>query len=259
MVLITGASMGIGLEFANVFAKNGFDLYLVARSEDKLKNLAIELENKYRVKAEVQAIDLSVPGAAKTVYDQIKNKGFDIEILVNNAGFGDFGFFVETEWEKERQMIELNILAVTHFSKLFSKDMADRKSGKILNMGSIASFMPGPGMAVYFATKAFVLSFSEAISNELEGTGVTVFCLCPGPTQSNFYKAANLKSSKIFNSDLIPSSAEVAEFGFQALMTNKVVSIPGFWNKLMAVSVRFIPRFLVRKIVGYVQINLPAK
>ena len=251
--LITGASMGIGLEFAHVFAKNGYDLYLVARSEDKLLALARELESGHKVKVDIQALDLSKTDSALEVFQETKRRKIDIEILVNNAGFGDFGMFSEAEWSKEKQMIDLNITALTHFTKLFLAEMLQRKSGKILNVASIAAFLPGPIMAVYFATKAYVLSFSEAISNELEGTGVAVTCLCPGPTESNFQSAANMHESKAVKGQKLSTAKEVAEYGFDSLMENKVVAIPGILNYIMANSVRFTPRFLVRKIIRFAQ------
>lgn len=252
-VLITGASMGIGLEFAYVFAKNGFDLYLVARSADKLKALASEIEAKYQVNCHVQALNLTLPNAAEEVFKACKAQHIEIEILVNNAGLGEFGFFAETDWEKEKQILDLNMLTLTHFTKLFLKEMVQRKSGKILNVASTAAFQPGPTMAVYYASKAYVLSFSEAISNELEGSGVTVTCLCPGPTASNFQNTANLGESKLVKGRKLPGSKEVAEYGYQALMQGEVVAIHGFMNAFMAFLTRFTPRFLVRKLVRQVQ------
>ncbi len=251
--LITGASMGIGLEFAHVFAKNGYHLYLVARSADKLENLAREISGKYKVNVDFQAIDLSKPDVAKEIYEETKRKNIAIEVLVNNAGFGDFGMFYQTDWKKEKQMIALNITTLVDLTKCFVKDMMERKSGKILNLASTAAFQPGPTMAVYYATKAFVLSFSEAISNELEGTGVTVSCLCPGPTESNFMATANLLESRLVKGKKLPSSKEVAEYGYKALMNKEVVAIHGYVNYLLANAVRFLPRFIVRKLVRFIQ------
>lgn len=251
--LITGASMGIGYELAKQFAQNGNNVVLVARSADKLNAIASEFETAYKIKADVIAVDLSKPNIAEEVYDEVKKRGISIEYLINNAGFGEFGMFFETDWNKEKMMIDLNITTLTHFCKLYVKDMLARKSGKIMNVASTASFQPGPTMAVYYATKAYVLSFSEAISNELEGTGVTVTALCPGPTESNFQAAANLEESKLVKGKKLPTAAEVAEYGYKALMRGKVVAIHGFKNYLLAQSNRFAPRAVVLKIVRFMQ------
>jgi hypothetical protein len=251
--LITGASMGIGYELAKQFAQKGNNVVLVARSADKLNAIASEFEKAYKIKADVIAVDLSKPNIAEEVYDEVKKRGISIDYLVNNAGFGEFGMFYETDWDKEKMMIDLNMTTLTHFCKLYVKDMVARKSGKIMNVASTASFQPGPTMAVYYATKAYVLSFSEAISNELEGTGVTVTALCPGPTESNFQAAANLEESKLVKGKKLPTAAEVAEYGYKALMRGKVVAIHGFKNYLLAQSNRFAPRAVVLKIVRFMQ------
>ncbi len=251
--LITGASMGIGYELARKFAKKGHNVLLVARSEDKLKVITKELEAEYGIKADYITADLSKENIAQNVYDEVKRRGINIDFLINNAGFGDFGMFNETAWNKEKQMIDLNITTLVHFCKLFVTDMIAQKSGKIMNVASTAAFQPGPTMAVYYATKSFVLSFSEAISNELEGTGVSVTALCPGATESGFQAAANLEESKLVKGKKLPTSAEVAEYAFDAMMANKVVAIHGFMNTIMATSVRFTPRFMVRKMVRFIQ------
>lgn len=252
-VLITGASMGIGLEFAQEFARRGYPLILVARSEGKLASLAAEIAKKTKVDVRYLALDLSLPEAPQQLAEFTRAQKLPVEILVNNAGFGEFGFFAETDWEKEARMIDLNMRTLTHLTKLYLPEMIARKSGKVLNVASTAAFQPGPTMAVYYATKAYVLSFSEAISNELEGTGVTVTALCPGPTESNFQAAANLDDSKLFKGKKLPSSKEVAIYGIDALLDGKVVAIHGVMNAIMAFSVRFTPRFLVRKLVRAIQ------
>jgi hypothetical protein len=251
--LITGASMGIGYELARQFAQHGNDLVLVARSADKLTAIAADFAKRYSIRVEVIAADLSQPDAAQTVYDEVKRRGLSIEYLVNNAGFGEFGMFVETDWRKEQQMIDLNITTLTHFCKLFVRDMVAQRSGKILNVASTAAFQPGPTMAIYYATKAYVLHFSEAINNELEGTGVSVTALCPGATESNFQAAANLTESKLVKGKKLPTSAEVAEYGYKAMMRGQTVAIHGVMNYLMANSVRFTPRALVVKIARWMQ------
>lgn len=251
--LITGASGGIGMEFAKVHAAAGDNVVLVARSESKLKALKSELEAKHGIEAHVVVKDLSQPNAAQEVYDFLNEKGIAIAYLINNAGFGEFGMFYETEWEKEAQMIHLNITALTHFTKLFIRDMVARGSGRVLNVASTAAFQPGPTMAVYFATKAYVLHFSEAINNEVSDKGVTVTALCPGPTESGFQTAASMEDSKLFKNKKIPTSAEVAAYGHHAMHKGKAVAVHGLMNALMARSVGFAPRSLVVKIARKMQ------
>lgn len=241
--LITGASSGIGYELATVFAKNKIDAVLVARSEDKLNHLAQMLANKYQIKTKVIAVDLSQRDAPKHVYDKLNNVGIEVDYLVNNAGFGDYGEFKDADWEKEETMLDLNIKALTYFTKLFLPDMLKRNKGRILNLGSTGSFQPCPLMAVYCASKAYVLSFSEALANELKGTNITVTALCPGATKSGFQEKAEIEDSK-FVKNLV-SAEDVAEFGYNAMMKGKTVAVHGFMNKIMASSVRFIPRKIV--------------
>lgn len=247
--LITGASSGIGYELARIFAREKYNLVLVARSEKKLHDIADELTKAHGVNVQVLVKDVSVLASATEIYETLKQKGVVVDVLVNNAGFGDFGFFTETKWEKELEMINLNITALTALTKLFVGDMVARKSGKILNVASTASFQPGPLMAVYYATKAYVLSFSEAIANELSGTGVTVTALCPGPTESGFQVAADMQDSKLVKGKKIPTSKDVAEYAYKSLMSGKVVAVHGVMNKVMAQSVRYTPRAVVRSIV----------
>jgi hypothetical protein len=251
--LITGASMGIGYELAKQHAAQGDHVVLVARSADKLAAIAQELTKTYGIKAEVIATDLSQPNVAQAVYDEIKRRGIRIEYLVNNAGFGHFGFFHETDWAKEKQMIDLNITTLSQFCKLFLQDMVARQSGKILNVASTAAFQPGPTMAIYYATKAFVLHFSEAIGNEVADKGVTVTALCPGATESGFQIAAAMEESRLVKGRSLPTAASVAAYGYRAMMAGKAVAIPGFMNWLLANSVRFTPRALVVKIARMIQ------
>lgn len=251
--LITGASSGIGLEFAKVFAANKNNLVLVARSEEKLNQLATELSNNFGITVKVIAADLSKMEQVQQVYNTCKNANIQIDYLVNNAGFGTYGFFVETDWKKTEEMIDLNIKSLTLLSRLFGADMVANKSGKILNVASTAAFQPGPTMAVYFATKSYVLFLSEAMSNELKGTGVTVTCLCPGATESGFMAAASLEDSALFKNRKLPSSAEVALFGYKAMMKGKMTVIHGIMNYLVANSIRLAPRSWVLPIVRKVQ------
>jgi short-subunit dehydrogenase len=251
--LITGSSNGIGLELAKVHASKGGNLVLVARNKAKLDELKVELERQYKITVYTIGKDLSLPHAAQEVYDEIKSQQIQIDYLVNNAGFGDFGMFVETDWNKELQMINLNITTLTHFTKLYVRDMVKRGSGKILNVASTAAFQSGPTMAVYYATKAYVLSFSEALDNEVSNKGVSVTTLCPGPTESGFQAAAAMEESNLVKGKKLPSSREVAEYGYASMMKGKTVAIHGMMNYLMANSVRFLPRALVVKVTRMIQ------
>lgn len=250
--LITGASNGIGLELAKLFARDGHDLVLVARSEDKLRELATEMERTHGISALVIAKDLSDPAAPAEVYEQVQAAGIRIDVLVNNAGYGSFGLFAETDLDFELKMIRLNIESLTHLSKRYVRDMIAQKSGRILNVASTASFQPGPLMAVYYASKAYVLSFSEALANELTGTGVTVTALCPGATASGFQEMANMQNSKLVQGAIMDAKT-VAEIGYRGLLEGRTVVIPGLTNKVMATSTRFMPRKLVTKIVRTIQ------
>jgi len=243
--LITGASGGLGVEFARIHASKGDDLVLVARSKAKMDQLKIELENEFAVSVCVIAIDLSVTSALQLIYDELKSQHIHVDYLINNAGFGDFGLFAECDWERQLEMINLNITALAGLTRLFLPEMIRSGFGKILNIASTAAFQPGPTMSIYFATKAFVLSFSEAIANELKGTGVTVTALCPGATETGFKSAAALGKSNLFKGNGIARSKDVAEFGYKAMMKGKTVVVQGFLNLLMAESVRFAPRNLV--------------
>ena len=252
--LITGASSGIGYELAKIHAAKGGNLVLVARNISKLDELKLELETQFKVSVYTIGKDLSVVDAALEVYNETSEKGIQIDYLINNAGFGDFGMFSDTEWDKEYQMINLNITALTQFTKLYLKDMLKRKSGKIMNVASTAAFVPGPTMAVYCATKPYVLSFSEAVDNEVREFGVSITALCPGATQSGFIAAASAEESALFKGKKLPSSKEVAVFGYDAMIKGKAVVIHGLPNKILAFIVRFTPRKLVvkisRKVIG---------
>jgi uncharacterized protein len=251
--LITGASLGIGLEFARSFAAAKNNLVLVARSEAKLAALANELKTTYGITVKVIAADLSNMQEVQKVYDTCKAENISIDYLVNNAGVGEFGLFAEGNWDKTEQMIDLNMKSLTKMCRLFIPDMIARKAGKIMNVASTAAFQPGPTMAVYYATKSYVLFFSEAIYNELQGTGVSVTCLCPGATESGFQAAAAMEESNLVKGKKLPTSKEVAEFGYKAMMNNKMTVIHGFMNTLMATSVRFTPRKLVLWMVRKIQ------
>ena len=249
--LITGASNGIGLELARIHASKGGNLVLVARNKAKLDELKLELEKEFNILVYIIGKDLSMANAAQEVYNETNQQKIQIDYLINNAGFGDFGMFTETDWNKELQMINLNITTLTQFTKLYLQDMVARKSGKIMNVASTAAFQPGPTMAVYYATKAYVLSFSEAVDNEVSDKGVTVTSLCPGATESGFQAAAAMEESALVKGKKLPTSKEVAEYGYKAMLSGKTVAIHGIMNYLMANSVRFAPRaftvWMVRK------------
>ena len=251
--LITGASGGIGYELAYIHAKQGGNLVLVARSKNKLDQLKNDLENKYNINAYVIEKDLALRDSAKEVYEELVKNNIKVDYLINNAGFGDFGFFNDGNWEKLERMINLNITSLTQLTKLFLKDMIKSGSGKIMNVSSTAAFQPGPLMAVYYATKAYVLSFSEAINDELKNTGVTVTTLCPGATKSGFQEVALLHESRLIKGRKLPSSKEVAQYGYNAMLKGKSVAIHGTFNYLLANSIRFAPRSLVVKVARFIQ------
>jgi len=246
--LITGASNGIGLELAKIHASKGGDLVLVARNKSKLDEIKTELEKQYKVSVYVISKDLSLTNAAQEVYNETNKENIQIDYLINNAGFGDFGMFAETDWNKELQMINLNITTLTHFTKLYLQDMIKRNSGKIMNVASTAAFQSGPTMAVYFATKAYVLSFTEAVSNEVSDKGITITALCPGATETGFQNAAGMEESNLFKGKKLPTAKQVADYGYISMIKGKTVAIHGIMNYIMSNSVRFSPRALVLKI-----------
>ena len=251
--LITGASTGIGKELARIIAEKGTNLVLVARSLEKLENLKIELEAKNKVSVFTIALDLSEANAGLEVYEQVVQLGLEVTYLINNAGVGLYGEFYATDWERENTMINLNITSLTQLTKLFLKGMMERNRGRIMNVASTAAFQPGPLMSVYFASKAYVLHFSEAIGYELRDTGITVTTLCPGPTISEFKDTASMGQSRLFKQKGIPSSAAVAEYGYKSMMKGKSVAIHGWKNRLLASSTGFAPRRLVLAIADRIQ------
>ncbi|MEX2028179.1 MAG: SDR family oxidoreductase [Candidatus Curtissbacteria bacterium] len=251
-VLITGASGGIGLELARVFAQNKYDLVLVARSRGKLLEIKKELEQKNGVSVFPVVQDLTLPGAPEDVYKKVKAKKIKIDVLVNNAGFGAHGKFTETNLEDELGSIHLNVLALTALTKFFVLDMAGAKKGKILNVASTAAFIPSPVMAVYHATKAYVLSFSEALAVDLKGKGIVVCALCPGPVETGFAERAGMGNSLLFKTFAVDAK-DVARAGYAGLMQGKMVVVPGFLNNVSIFIVRFSPRTLVLKITGKLQ------
>ncbi len=255
VALITGASGGIGLELARVFARNKHDLVLVARSGGKLEAIAGQLEGKHAIKVTVHAADLRDSEAPQRLFDTLLSDGVHISVLVNNAGIGLGGEFSELDVQPQLDMIDLNVSALTHLTRLFLPQMIRRKSGRILNVASTAAFQPGPLMAVYYASKAYVLSLSQALAEELRDSGVTVTALCPGPTESDFAKSAGLENSRLFALGMIASAADVAEYGYDATMSGKRIAIPGIKNKLVAQVNRLVPRRMSARFIRKVQEN----
>lgn len=247
VALVTGASAGLGVEFARQLSKRGYALVLAARRKERLEQLARELGN-----ARALAVDLSKKDAAAKVIADIHANGDVVDLLVNNAGFGLIGRFAELGAERERQMIDLNVGTLTDLCRAVAPEMIDRKSGGIINVASTAAFQPGPKMAVYFATKAFVLSLSEALHEELKPDGIKVSCLCPGPTRTEFGDVAGFGGNGMFDR-VAMNASEVVKAGLDGLDKNKAVVIPGLINKVGAVSGRFAPRSVVRKIAGAIK------
>jgi short-subunit dehydrogenase len=243
--LITGASGGIGYELAKLFARDHCNLVLVARSAHKLNQVAAELQTQFGVTVNAIALDLCAAPAPKFLFDQLQREGVAVDILVNNAGFGGFGEFAGMAEEEILGQIQLNITALTYLTRLFLPGMVARRSGKIMNVASTAAFQPGPLMAVYYATKAYVLSFSEALANEVAGSGVVVSCFCPGATDTGFQKRAGIENSRLFKKIGAMSVETVARDGYRGLMAGRTVVISGLQNWLVAESVRFAPRKLV--------------
>ncbi len=254
--MVTGAASGLGLELARLLAADGYRLCLVDYNRDALLKAQRDLEGSFGITAEVHVMDLGTAGAADRLWNELSNRQFDV--LVNNAGFGLYGFFTETDWEKEESMLHLHILALTRLTKLVLTGMQKRGSGRILNVSSLAAFQPGPLMSVYYASKAYILSFSEALSNEVKGTGVTVTVLAPGWFRTNFqkttarYSRVEESSAKLHTS----TAASVARKGYRAMMKGKVYVIPGLANKLMATAPRVIPRRTMTSIIRWIQERL---
>src|ERR1044071_1006887 len=251
--LVTGASGGIGEELARLFAADGHDLVLVARSRDKLARLSEELGGKHGVKARVLAADLARDEAPREIFEELSAGGVSVDALVNNAGFGSYGLFAETDLKSELDLLRVNVVALTHLTKLFLPGMIARRRGYVMNVASTAAFQPGPLMAVYYASKAYVLSFSEALANECEGTGVVVSALCPGPTETGFVAAVpGMGESKLFDRAVMDART-VAEAGYRDMFDGKAVVIPGLRNTLPARSIGFFPRGLVTRVVRGIQ------
>ncbi|HXV15013.1 MAG TPA: SDR family oxidoreductase [Candidatus Krumholzibacteria bacterium] len=253
VALVTGASMGLGAEFARLLASEGYDLVVTARSADRLGALKKEIEGLHGVGVRVVVHDLADPRAPVAIYDDVRAAGLEIDVLVNNAGFGMYGLFHQSDLQTELDMIQVNIAAVVHLTKLFARDMVARKRGRILNVASTAGFQPGPLQSVYYASKAFVLSFTEAIANELRGTGVTATALCPGPTPTEFQKRAHVGKVRGLRLMMRINPDVVVRAGYAGMMKGKAVVVPGALNNVMAFTVRFFPRRMVTAVVRRIQ------
>jgi len=251
--LITGASAGIGRELARVFARHQHDVVLVARRGDRLRELAAELEIAGEVTAHSIVADLADAEGPKRLYDEVRERGLEIEYLVNNAGFGTFGPFATTDVDETMGLVRLNIGALTELTARFLPEMVERHSGRVLNVASAAAFQPGPLMATYYASKAYVLHLTEAINEELEGKGVSATALCPGPVRTEFQDVAGMQTSGLVLDRRLISVEEVAQTGYDAMMRGKALVVPGLGSKLLAFSIRFAPRRFVAKFVRRLQ------
>jgi short-subunit dehydrogenase len=250
--LITGASSGIGRDLAFEHAARGGDVVLVARREDKLQAIAAELIDRHEVEAVAIACDLANPVSAPRLHQDITSRGIEIDILINNAGFGGLGRFTEIDPARHEAMIQLNVLALTQLTRAYLPEMIARGRGRIMNVASTAAFVPGPLQAVYFATKAYVLSLTEALAVELEGTGVTVTALCPGATSTEFAERAGAQRLKFFQEGTA-TSTDVAGFGYEQMLAGKTVAVHGTRNRMLPRLVRLLPRSVPPKLVRRMQ------
>ncbi len=244
--VVTGGASGIGLEFVKLLISDNYKVYVVDNSQENLSKLSSILNSKY---FETILQDLSKTDSPEKLYKILKNK--DIDVLINNAGFGTFGKFHKTDWKIEKDMINLHVLNTTHLTKLFLKDMVKKNEGKILNIASVAAFQPGPLMSLYYATKAYILHFTEAISNEVKDKNICISVLCPGQTKTNFQKNVSTKKNKIKFNTACP--IKVAKYGYESLKRNVTVSIPGFWNNFIIFLGRLLPRSTSTNLVRYIQ------
>ncbi len=250
--LVTGAASGLGYELAFLLIKDDYNLVLVDIDAPKLKEVKQFFNKEYKNTVTILVKDLSQPDVAQEIYNEVKQLPI-IDVLVNNAGFGLFGTFANTDWKRESEMLHLHVLTTTHLTKLILPAMISRKSGKILNISSLAAFQPGPMMSMYYASKSYILSFSEAIANELKGTGVTVTALCPGPTKTLFQQTVSNNCSENKISFNMACASDVALYGYNAMKKGKTVAIPGVFNKFLSTIPRFVTRNMATRIVRNIQ------
>ncbi len=247
--IITGASTGIGMELTKILAECGHHLLLISRNKEALERLKAQIKQKNNQQIHIFPLDLTRPNTAMEVYNYCRENKYNVNYLINNAGFGESGFFHSSEWLKTEQMIQLNITALTQLTRIFVEDMVKNRSGKILNVSSTAAFQPGPLMAVYYASKAFVLNFSEALNNEVKDFGVSVTTVCPGPTATNFQSVAQIQDTVLVKGKKLMSAAEVAQAAWKGMEKNKALVIPGFKNTFLTVIQRIFPRSLAVQVV----------
>jgi short-subunit dehydrogenase len=246
--LVTGASSGIGYELAKLFAKDGKNLVIVARSQDRLEELRTEIDDEYETTVIVLPKDLSNPNSPQEIFSELQQRHINVDVLVNNAGFGVWGKFSETDLQKELEMIQVNVTSLIHLTKLFLKGMLENKSGWILNVASLCAFTPVPLESVYCGTKANILHFSEALANELKGTSVSVTCLCIGLAKTGFHKRAKMEDTRVAKRKMM-DAATVAQDGLNALKKRKVITVPGLQYKVWPLLARVAPRNLITTIM----------
>lgn len=249
--IVTGGASGLGLEFAKILLSDGYQVIVIDKDHISLSEFLKEVGEQYKNSITLMTKDLSEKGVAKEIHEALKDR--KIDVLINNAGFGLFGKFQETDWEREESMINLHIMNTTHLTKLFLKDMLKRDSGEILNIASLAGFQPGPLMSIYYASKAYVLHFTEAIANEIKETGVSISVLCPGQTRTNFQRTVSASSSKNKIGFNVACPVAVAKYGYKALQKGVVVIIPGRFNKFLANLNRVLRRSTSTSIVRRIQ------
>lgn len=250
VALITGASAGLGEQFARRFARDGHDVILVARGASRLEALAATLQKEHGVTAHVLPADLSRPEAPEQLFAQVAERGLVVDFLVNNAGFGSAGPFLDQDVKREAEMVEVNCTALLKLTHLFARPMRERGQGRILNVASTAGFQPGPYMATYYATKAFVVSLSEALAYELKGTGVTVTCHCPGATHTEFAQRAGNDKTRLFQRSGVAKASDVVDHAYAQMMRGSVLAIHGVFNGIAAFMVRLSPRAAVRAVAA---------
>ena len=257
IALVTGASSGIGSELARLFAADGFDVVLVARTGAALEELAQEIEERHAVETHVVPMDLARDDAPATLVTELQSRGVQVDALVNSAGFNQFGPFAESDERRMLDLVAVNIRALTHLTRLVLPGMVERRRGRVVNLSSNAAFQPGPLMAAYYASKAYVLSLSIALAEELRGTGVTVTALCPGPTATGFQAAASMEDSKIVVGRSLPSAAEVAAWGYAAVKRGKPFAVQGARWQGVAFATRFLPRTTAARMAMRAQERVP--